>query len=148
MQFFGLKWSKLKYIQWIQSKKLGIYIINRLFLAKSHFALFYLVNLLHKLLGPTATSVLMIGCYNFEGLIISSRYNFGPMSRLIQQLFDFWVHSNSYHTLQFLLQAKIKTYFYQRSKVIRQIHLHYQIASIWTPPSPTTNWPTSTHLMK
>ena len=96
MQFFGLKWSKLKYIQWIQSKKLGIYIINRLFLAKSHFALFYLVNLLHKLLGPTATSVLMIGCYNFEGLIISSRYNFGPMSRLIQQLFDFWVHSNVY----------------------------------------------------
>ena len=94
MQFFGLKWSKLKYIQWIQSKKLGIYIINRLFLAKSHFALFYLVNLLHKLLGPTATSVLMIGCYNFEGLIISSRYNFGPMSRLIQQLFDFWVHSS------------------------------------------------------
>ena len=96
MQFFGLKWSKLKYIQWIQSKKLGIYIINRLFLAKSHFALFYLVNLLHKLLGPTATSVLMIGCYNFEGLIISSRYNFGPMSSLVGQLFEFWMHSSKY----------------------------------------------------
>ena len=113
MQFFGLKWSKLKYIQWIQSKNLGIYIINRLFLAKSHFALFYLVNLLHKLLGPTATSVLMIGCYNFEGLIISSRYNFGPMSRLIQQLFDFWVHSSVYIQSK-KRQAKAKLTFTKR----------------------------------
>ena len=37
----------------------------------------------------------MIECYNFEGLIISSRYNFGPMSSLVGQLFEFWMHSNA-----------------------------------------------------
>ena len=57
--------------------------------------MFDFISKFWKLLGPGATSVLIIGGYNFQGLIISSRYNFGPMSKLIAQLFEFWVHSIS-----------------------------------------------------
>ena len=61
-----------------------------------NFALFCIVNVLSKFQGPGATSGLKIRFYNFEGLIILSMYNFGPMSTLIGQLLQFWLHSKPY----------------------------------------------------
>ena len=91
---------------------MNICFINSHFLAKLNFTLFCVVNVLSKFQGPSATSGLKIRFYNFEGLIISWRYNFGPMSTLIGQLLQFWLHS-SVDICQFVPVWLVKYHFHK-----------------------------------